>query len=246
MKAKKIILLSSITALTLLMSGCGESSNSLNPANVASNIVTVERGPLLGATVIDANNNVAIELGNGQYSFEKSITHPITSTDGYIDINRNGQVDAGEIKNTLILKSVEGNVITIASTIASNDKLKTYLTDTLHIDEAALHEKTPGNHEEIEALSDEMFKYASEHNITDLSTIDIAAMELIKADYEARYESYHNDNLRPQEHEQNLVDQEMHITLMDDADAQIAHLEIEEEREKHQDFIDNINHNNEH
>ena len=244
MKAKKLILLSTITALTLLMSGCGDSASTTATTTTESSVskvITVERGPLLGATVTDANGAVAIELGNGQYSFENTIAYPITSTDGYIDVNRNGQVDAGEVKNTLTLKSVEGNVVTLASTMASNEELKAYLTDTLHIDEALLHAKTPGNDEEIEALSDEMFKYALEHNITDLSTLDIAQMDLIKGDYETRYAEYQNDDLKPEEHERNLIDQEMSIATMDDSDMESARLEIEEEMQKHQEFIDSLN-----
>ena len=245
MKAKKIILLSSITALTLLISGCGDSATTSNTTpdtstEATSNIVTVERGPLLGATVVDANGSVAVEIGGGQYSFQNTIVYPITSTGGYIDINRNSQVDAGEVENTLILKSTEGNVVTLATTMASNEQLKEYLVDTMHIDEDALHEKTPGNHEEIEALSDEMFKYAHEHNIIDLSTLDVEQMELIKDDYESRYNEYHNDDLKPQEHEQNLIEHEMHITVMDDADVEEIHLEMEKEKETHQDIVGNV------
>ena len=225
MNLKKSILLSSITALTLLISGCGDSSNT--PDTQTSNVVTVERGPLLGATVTDANGTIAVELGAGQYSFEKSVAYPVTSTGGYIDVNRNSQVDAGEIKNILILKSTEGNVITLATTMASNDQLKDYLVNTLEIDEQVLYTGTPGNQEEIEALSNEMFKYAYENNITDLSIITVEEMKLIKDDYMSRYTEYHNDDLKPQEHEQNLIDHEMHISVMDDADTEEARLEIE-------------------
>ena len=244
MKANKLIVLSSIAAMVMFTTGCGSSGSGVASSAVGgtvpttaaststtSSTFTVERGPLLGAVVIDANKTVARELGNGKYIFDKAIEYPVTSTGGYIDVNRNGLVDAGELKNTLKLETKEGNVVTLATTMSSNDKLKAFLVNDLGIDVTAISKKTPSNDKAIEALSDSVFKYVMENNISDTSAMDDKELADIKGDYEERYQTYKDDNVEAKEHEASLING-MRIVTLDDAEAQSARVEIEIEGKK--------------
>ena len=228
MKIAQTIMLSSLTAIALLTVGCGDSTSSTASSDTTtpSSTFTVERGPILGATVVDANGTEARELENGQYVFDQSVEYPVTSTGGYIDVNRNGTIDAGELENTLTLITTEGNVVTLATTLSSNEALKTFLETDLDINSSTLMEKLPDNDKSIEALSDTMFKYAIENNISNLAQITTQEMSQLTHEYTSLYESYLGDNLEAKEHEANLIDT-MSIVTLDDAQATAARLEIE-------------------
>lgn len=244
MKANKSIILSTVAAMVMLATGCGDSSStstttaSTTPTTKATTF-TVERGPLLGATVTDANQTLAKELGNGQYVFDTEISYPVTSTGGYIDVNRNGIVDAGEVKNTLKLETKEGKVVTLATTMASNEKLKAFLTNDLGIDITAILEKTPGTDKAIEALSDSVFKYVIENNISDTADMNDKELADIKGDYETRYQTYKEDTREAKERESELIGT-MSIATLDDADALKARGDIEKEAEDNKVELDKI------
>jgi len=220
MKITQKILLSSLTAIALLTSGCGDSSSESEGTTF-----TVERGPILGATVVDANGTEARELENGQYVFDQAVAYPVTSTGGYIDVNRNGVVDAGEVKNSLKLITTEGNIVTLATTLSSNETLKTFLVSDLGIDTDSILEGLPKSDKSIEALSDTVFKYVTEHELCDPSLLTQEALEEIATDYKTRYESYKHDHLQASEHEADLINS-MSIITLDDAEATSAREEI--------------------
>jgi len=135
---KKKILAVSIIASIALFTGCGENSATENTSGLADNTnvtdtvtsttkkiddslkFTIERGPVYAATVLDSVGQKAKFLGRGGiYEFESDVTYPITVTGGYIDIDRNGVINVGEVEMESSLTTEEGNVITIISTIAS-------------------------------------------------------------------------------------------------------------------------------
>ncbi len=224
---KNSYLLSLIVATTLF-TGCGDTSlTTINdqPATSSSTTFTVERGPILGATLADANGTLAREIGKGQYVFDQEVEYPVVSTGGYIDVNRNGTIDAGEVENTLHLETAEGNVVTLATTLSSNENIKTFLVGDLGIDEVAIANSVPGNDQAIEALSDTVFKYAVENDINNTAELSQEDLVHIHDEYRARYDIYLQDGLEAAEHETDLINS-MSIVTLDDAEAQAAETEI--------------------
>ena len=113
--------LSALAVIGLLLSGCGSDSSSSSDTTDAlaseATDITVERGPVLKATVVDANGKRGLSAGRGIYHFASSPKHPVKSYGGYIDLNRNGSIDAGDINmNGMTLQTKEGSVMTIVST----------------------------------------------------------------------------------------------------------------------------------
>ncbi len=235
---KNTYLLSLVVA-TILFTGCGDTSSSATDVQPetssttegsvietsSSTTFTVERGPILGATLADANGTAAREIGNGQYVFDQAVEYPVVSTGGYIDVNRNGTIDAGEVENTLHLETTEGNVVTLATTLSSNADIKTFLVDDLGIDEVAIANSVPGNDQTIEALSDTVFKYAVENDINNTSELSQEDLAHIQDEYTARYDIYLQDGLEAAEHETDLINS-MSIVTLDDAEALAAETEI--------------------
>jgi len=229
---KKSYLLSLVVA-TILFTGCGGTNSGTTDASTDSNTFTVERGPILGAQLADANGTLARELGNGQYIFDQAVEYPVISTGGYIDVNRNGTVDAGEVKNTLHLETTEGNVVTLATTLSSNTIIKTFLVNDLGINEGALKNKLPGNDHTIEALSDAVFKYVMENDINNTLELSQDDLTQIQSAYRTRYNNYVQDGLKAAEHEADLINS-MSIVTLDNAEAEAAEIELKQGRDADQ------------
>lgn len=130
---KKINLsIACFTALTLIGCGAGGSIES-NTNNTAGNdtvstskIVTVERGPVLLATVKDANNQIAKNIDNTKlntYVFDTIPTYPITVTAGYIDVNNDNIIDTNDIKHDITMTSYS-NIVSPLTTFIGNDSTK--------------------------------------------------------------------------------------------------------------------------
>jgi len=91
---KKNIALASVAIIAMIISGCGSSGGGDSTATT----VTVERGPVFGATVTDSSTPVKTAVntaGTNQYVFASTPTYPITVTDGFIDANYDGVITAG-------------------------------------------------------------------------------------------------------------------------------------------------------
>ena len=119
-----LVLLSLITTFLVGCGGGGSSSTGTNAGTtpiVTTTDVRVERGPLLGATVKDANNQVATALSTSSnvYTFAITPIYPITATGGYIDVDANGIIDTNDIAFTGILKSYSTVVTPITTYIAT-------------------------------------------------------------------------------------------------------------------------------
>jgi len=196
MKASYLI---SLAVATVVLTGCGGSSSSSDTAVVASKTITVERGPILKAVVVDSNGQKAKEEGSGKYTFASTPSYPVMATGGFIDVDRDGVVSVGDVVNDVNLTTVAGSVVTLATTLASNPKTKAEverIATSLNITTADLLTKTPSESKEIEAISNIMYKYMKENNITDLS--DTQNQQLISLNISSavatEYNTYVNDS----------------------------------------------------
>lgn len=128
MRKLNSLVISTLTAAFLV--GCGgisdgttSSSEATSPSSseATSTSVPVTKGPLLMAIAKDGADKTGTQVaGTNKYTFEGDISYPITVTGGYVDVNNNGKVDAGDYEFTGKLSSFS-NVVT---------PITTYLGDT--------------------------------------------------------------------------------------------------------------------
>lgn len=215
---KRFYLVSLATAA--ILTGCGSSSNSSDNStttvpSASSNTIQVQRGPILGAIVTDTAGQVAQEDGNGSYTFKSKPSYPIIAKGGVIDIDRDGKASLGDIVNDLNLTSTGGSVITVATTFASNPATKAkfeQIISDLNISESELLSKTPSDSKEIEAVSNILYKYIKENNITNpldgndtkVKDIDVNSLKT-KVDEEYRAYVAEGDSHDSKTKEQELV-----------------------------------------
>ena len=174
----------------------------------AANEVMVERGPLLYANVVDAKQTRAMPVGNGVYRFENAPTYPICTLGGYIDVNRNGVIDSGDVKaGTLTLKSNQaGSSVTLGSTLASNALLNEKLL-ALGFTSTQLLNNTPSNDRMIAALSDEIYSYCITNNISDASQLSSTQLDALTTNIQARIANYQGSTATTAQLEQVLMAQ---------------------------------------
>ena len=197
------------TMIAYILSGCGsgdgnESKNETISSftNDANTIIKVVRGPILHANVIDNRDQEADEIGDGKYKFTTSISYPIKVTGGYIDIDRDGKVSAGDVKNDLVLKTTKGDVVTIATTFDANSSTKSLMDkiiQDLNIPREELYQKTPLESKEIEAISNILYKKLKTTNI--LST----DYEEIKNEIKNEYTRYKSEDDHDSKHEEKIL-----------------------------------------
>jgi len=194
--SRKNILLAGM--VSTLLAGCGgdggDAATPTTPGFAATATdITVERGPLLESTLIDASGKHGAHLGNGVYRFNMPPTYPISSLGGYIDLNRSGVVDTGDVKaGTLTLKSGQsGLAITLGSTLASNSTLLESLL-VMGFTQQQLLNNTPSQDRMIAALSDELYKYAVTHHISDVATLTTTELANLSNAIQARINAYQN------------------------------------------------------
>ncbi|MEA3384513.1 MAG: DUF2202 domain-containing protein [Campylobacterota bacterium] len=182
MKSFKLSLGISIVT-TLLLVGCGDSSNSNTTKESTYTDVTVERGPVIGAYVVDNNGVRAYNLGEGQYRFQSTPSYPITAYGGYIDVNRDGTIDNNDtaLNIPLSLNEQSRTKLTLLTTIAQNDELKEQLMSIYDISEEELYSQTPSTSLKISVLSDVLFKHCIENNIT-TDSIDNQALQTLQTE----------------------------------------------------------------
>ncbi len=238
--AHKLGFISTIAA-ALLFSGCGDSGSSTPSADVStSKTITVERGPLLDANVTDALGHVAVELGAGKYAFDHNPEYPISATGGYIDVNRDGKIDAGEVKNELMLKTQSGDVVTMATTLASDANKTKVLQEQFELTKEQIETQTPGKSKDIEAFSNTLYAYAIENGYSDPSQIPTDELEALVDDYKLKRDAYKTDEHNAGEHEQEVMDG-LSIVTLDDADAVKAQadldVKLEENRQHHSELF---------
>jgi hypothetical protein len=110
-----------ISALSLGLTGCGSSDTAATTTSSGQD-VEVERGPVLMATVKDADGQIATyaDAMKPVYHFRNKITYPVTVTGGYIDVNQDGKLDGNDtaLDKNITMKSFS-NVVTPITTMAS-------------------------------------------------------------------------------------------------------------------------------
>jgi len=179
----KKILCSVVAAF--VMAGCSSGSNTDTTSDTSTDI-TVERGPVIGSYVVDADAKRAINIGNGQYRFTTSPTYPITAYGGYIDVNRDGVIDGNDtaLSIPLSLKEENKNKLTILTTLAnSSDQLKYVLLDRFGLSEDELYSLTPATSLTVLAISNSVFKYCIENDIA-IDDINTTVLDQLKSEIE--------------------------------------------------------------
>ena len=220
------VLISIVTA-SFLLSGCGDGGSSATPIQKSESLITVERGPLLDANVSDAQGQIATERGNGQYAFSDEIVYPITAVGGYIDIDRNGKIDAGEVENNLKLQSSEGDVVTLATTLALDEKKAEVLKNEFGLTQEEIEKETPSKSTAIEAFSDTLYAYSIENGLSNPSQITTEQLKVLATDFKEKKEAYKSDGADAGKHEAVLVSS-LHMVTLDNADAEAAQERLEE------------------
>ena len=211
----KLLALSVITAL--LLSGCGSESTSTEDSSVPTTDITVERGPVLDATVRDANGKIGVSKGNGVYAFTNP-SYPVESFGGYIDMDRDGVVSEGDVKMGYFrLRTMSGNVMTIATTMAENNEtLAILLEDGFTEDE--LFRQRPSTDIDNAALSDEVYKYCIENNITDPAKLQANDMTALRTRIQTRKTTYNESELDASALELELVNNELKLETIKESD----------------------------
>ena len=200
---------------------------------VTSYDVTVERGPVLYAHVVDSQGHVATEVGNGTYHFDQEPIYPISANGGFIDVDRDGVVSAGDINNSVTLKAPKGKAATLVNTIAANEEIRTWLKENFNLDDATIDNETPSTNETIAAISDEVFAYCVKNSITDPSTLTVDNLNAMLDIIKARLNIYTETNQTVKELEQELVSElvnegvELHV--LDEEES--TRVRMEKERE---------------
>lgn len=214
---------------SLLLGGCGSSSTSTT-ADPTYTDVTVERGPVIGAYVVDNSGKRAINLGNGQYRFSIAPTYPITAYGGYIDVNRDGVIDGNDTTLTMPLSLGEQNrnKLTIVTTLATNEELKNKILTTYGLSEEELFTLTPSTSLKISAISDEVFKYCIENNssVEDINLTTFSTLENEINSTITTYENSSDDLLTIATNNEIALVDELNVTLTD-TDANLSEVALD-------------------
>ena len=226
----------SCIAATTIFTGCSSSGESEPSQDITPTEVTVERGPIIGAYVVDNSGKRAVNIGEGKYRFSNTPSYPISSFGGYIDANRNGVVDENDTSMTLSLSLNQENktTLTLLTTIADDEELKNEILNTYGLSEDELYSLTPSTSLIVSAISDEVFRYCIENN-SSVENINLDTLQGLQNNIETRISL---NKLSPKssidiatENEVSLID-ELNITLADtntnitDANNQIAQSSI--------------------
>ena len=225
--------LGSIILASILLSGCDSAKEDVNKEKV----FTVERGPLLNAKVTDANGQLAIEVIKGRYLFTKEVTYPVNAIDGYIDTNYNGKIEKGEIKNSIELQTLSGDVITIATSLFTKKDIQTLLENDFNISSEIIKNKTPFSSKKIEALSNIVYSYMINNSLSSPSQISTQELKTLLATFNSTLNEYQSDNKKASQHEQDIMSTLSVDTLTDSEALNIQNI-IDQE------FIENKNKNN--
>lgn len=172
-------ILSLAIASPMFIGGCGGSNDTTDLAAQSTDI-TLERGPVLYAHVIDAagvkGEPVTDASGNptNQYRFRQAPAYPVTATGGYIDLDASGNVSVGDLEMGSLKLQAWGEKITLASSLAEGVSLE--VLQDLGFSYEQLTTQTPSSDLAIAALSDEVFAYMIRNDITDVSDVDLSLL----------------------------------------------------------------------
>lgn len=115
-------------ATSIMLIGCGGGSGSsaafvtadgsvVNPTNIV-----VERGPVLGATVVDSSTPSQVGIAtNNNYSFKNPVVYPIIVSGGFIDIDGDGTYSEGDTDLGGLKMKSYSEVVTPITTYIANE-----------------------------------------------------------------------------------------------------------------------------
>jgi hypothetical protein len=213
MMKKKMAL--SLIAAGLFFYGCGRGSSSDDTT------ITVERGPVVNAMVVDSKGVKARELGGGKYQFNGTPSYPVMAVGGFIDINGDGRLSEGDITNTLIYDTLDGKGVTIVSTIAQNSDIKEYLKTTYDLTDEEIANDLPQNNKIIAAISDAVFEYCIKNQIYNPKNLTLDELKTLEPTIEEQLNIYNQVQNRA-EVEQQLIQKLNLPTLSADDIEEIA------------------------
>jgi len=228
---KKNILVASV--LGTLLIGCGTTDTALTETTD----ISVERGPVIGAYVVDNNGNKARNLGAGEYRFDSTPIYPVNVYGGYIDVNRDGVINNSDTKLTFALRVQQSSLkVTVVTTLIEDEEIKNELIDVYGLSEDELYTLTPSNSLEVLAISNEVFKYCIENSI-DLSNVDIDIFRSLETDIKdtiANLQTLEDSIENIAISSETELIQDLNITLSDD-DVTDANTVIDQSSQAHQD-----------
>jgi mono/diheme cytochrome c family protein len=166
------------------------------------------------------------------------------ATGGVIDIDRDGNVSIGDVVNDMNLTTVGGDVVTIATTLATNTAIRTQLdqiASDLNITLADVFTKTPQESKEIEAISNVLYRYVKENNISNL--LDINTTQLLDVNTSMilnEYNRYMSDENHDFEKEEKDLVNSIKTDLPTSIDTLDNYAEVESEKTK---LDDDLNEN---
>ncbi|WP_345973981.1 DUF2202 domain-containing protein [Sulfurimonas sp. HSL3-7] len=223
----KKTMITSAAVAAILLTGCNSSEEST--ASVTD--ITVERGPVLGALVLDNSGQRGVAAGNGVYRFAKGVQYPVTVNGGYIDTNRNNRIDVGEARLGFELAISKGSAVTLVNTVASNSEVRTMLQEKYGLDDDRINNATPGNDREIAAISDELYAYCNE-NVLEPLKLQTSDLEQIDLRIKERLRDYNESDSSVAELEEELIAELGIETLTEDdlpqAEADLDNAELKE------------------
>ncbi len=198
-----------------ILTGCG--GDTADTATATYDI-TVERGPLLHAIVMDSAGARASEVGNGRYRFQNAPVYPVKAYNGFIDIDRDGTVSVGDVNNTLLLETREGTAATLVSSIALSDEIRAWLKENYGLTDETIDNATPSTDKTVAAISDELYAYCIENGIVDPATLTLAQMQQIQNRIQSRIESYTQTETPVSDLEEQLIS-DLNITTLTQTDV---------------------------
>ena len=232
----KKTMITSAAVAALLLTGCNNSEESTSAAT--STDITVERGPVLGALVLDNSGQRGVATGNGVYRFAKGAQYPVTVNGGYIDTNRNNRIDAGEARLGFELQIAEGTAATLVSTVANNSEVRRMLQDNYGLDDDRINNATPGTDREVAAISDELYAYCIENDLEPLK-LQTTDIEQIDQRIRDRLNVYLENNSSVAELEEELI-VELGVETLSEEDLPQAEADLENTKLQDGTLIDTL------
>ena len=213
-RVNQLLGMAAIGVGALVLAGCGGGTDDTTATTYD---ITVERGPLLHAIVMDSAGTRATEIGNGRYRFQNPPFYPVKAYNGFIDIDRDGTVSIGDVNNTLLLKTKEGVAATLVSSVALSDEVRTWLKETFGLTDETIDNTTPSGNKTIAAISDELYAYCIENGIVDPATLTLTQMQQIQNRIQSRIESYTQTQTPVSDLEEQLI-ADLNITTLTQSD----------------------------
>lgn len=122
---KQKLTFSFIATVLLSLSACGGGGGSSSNTTAVATDVTLERGKVYGATVVDSSmpKQTAVQIsGKNIYRFAKTPTYPISATGGWIDVNGNEIKDLNDTYLDIVLKSYSSVITPVTTYIADSNQ----------------------------------------------------------------------------------------------------------------------------